>query len=38
MAAQPADGTYVILELAAGLLLPDERAAYLAECYVPPRR
>ena len=32
-----ADGTYVILELAAGLLLPDERTAYLAVCYVPPK-
>ena len=32
-----ADGTYVILELAAGLLLPDERPAYLAVCYVPPK-
>ena len=32
-----ADGTYVILELAAGLLLADERAAYLAVCYVPPK-
>ena len=31
------DGTYVILELAAGLLLPDERATYLAVCYVPPK-
>ncbi len=31
------DGTYVILELAAGLLLPDERAAFLAVCYVPPK-
>ena len=33
-----ADGTYVILELAAGLLLPDERTEYLAVCYVPPKR
>eukprot|EP00891_Asterochloris_glomerata_P008079 jgi/Astpho2/8079/Aster-03025 len=32
------DGTYVILELAAGLLLPDERTAYLAVCYVPPKK
>eukprot|EP00891_Asterochloris_glomerata_P007320 jgi/Astpho2/7320/Aster-01622 len=31
------DGTYVILELAAGLLLPEERTAYLAVCYVPPK-
>ena len=32
------DGTYVILELAAGLLLPEERTTYLAVCYVPPKR
>ena len=32
------DGTYVILELAARLLLPDERTAYLAVCYVPPKK
>ena len=32
------DGTYVILELAAVLLLPGEQAAYLAVCYVPPKR
>ena len=32
------DGTYVILGLAAGLLLPGDREAYLAVCYVPPKR
>ena len=32
-----ADGICVILELVAGLLLPDERTANLAVCYVPPR-
>eukprot|EP00891_Asterochloris_glomerata_P004147 jgi/Astpho2/4147/Aster-01286 len=31
------DGTHVILELAAGLLLPEERTAHLAVCYVPPK-
>ena len=28
---------HVILEIAAGLLLPDELTAYLAVCYVPPK-
>ena len=31
------DGTLAILELAAGLLLPEQRTAYLAACYVPPQ-
>ena len=30
-----ADGTYIVLELVAGLLLPDVRTAYLALCYMP---